>query len=208
MGKKPGISALSGVTTMKKGEATKQKILDAASALFCEKGVFKTTLDEIADKAGVAKGTIYLYIKQKEDLLVLIVQRGVDQMMERMESLATSDTPADAALRTAYKAIYERVSELRQPGALLSLTEFAGLPTEIIQKINEQKLRPLKIIEKMVARGIREKTFRKTASPRFIAFLFFAFLGALLHREWIPAGIEPKAAGEQFWNFVMKALMR
>ncbi|MHA2620946.1 MAG: TetR/AcrR family transcriptional regulator [bacterium JZ-2024 1] len=193
---------------LRKGEATREKILSAASDLFCEKGIFKTTLDEIADRAGVAKGTIYLYIKQKEDLLVLIVQRGVDQMMEKMESLVASDMPADVALRVAYDTLYERVTDLRQAGTLLSLSDFAGLPPEIIHRINEQKLRPLKVIENLVARGIREKTFRRTVSPRLIAFLFFAFFGALLHREWMPAGIEPEAAGEQFWKFVKNALMR
>jgi len=193
---------------MKSGTTTREKILDAANNLFCQKGVFKTTLDEIAEKAGVAKGTIYLYISRKEDLLVLIVQRGVDQMMEQLEALVSSELSPEAQLRLAYEAIYRRVSQLRQPGAMLSLTEFYGLPPEIIQRINEQKLRPMKVIEEIVARGIRQKVFRRSVSPRFVAFLFFAYLGALLHREWIPPGIEPDEAGAEFWKFVRNALMR
>lgn len=193
---------------MKRGRGTKEKILDAASELFAEKGIHKTRVDEIAERAGVAKGTIYLYVKKKEDLLVLIVQRSIEAMMDRMEALAEAPTAADVSMRAAYEVLYERVSELRQSAALQSLTDFYGLPEEIIQKINEQKMRPLRVIEKIVARGIREKTFRKTVSPKFVAFLVFAFLGALIHKEWIPVGIEPEDAGEQFWRLVSSAMMR
>ena len=58
-----------GEKTELKKEQKKQKLLDAAYSLFLEKGVSKTSVDEIAKGANVAKGTFYLYFHDKEHLL-------------------------------------------------------------------------------------------------------------------------------------------
>lgn len=52
-----------------KKQAKKNKLISSAYVLFTDKGIFKTTIDDIVKKAGVAKGTFYLYFKDKDDLL-------------------------------------------------------------------------------------------------------------------------------------------
>lgn len=54
---------------------TKEKILDAAYRLFCEKGYFKTTTNEIARVAGVSIGSLYSYFKDKDTILLEILDR-------------------------------------------------------------------------------------------------------------------------------------
>jgi len=49
------------------------KLLEAAYNLFIEKGITATAIDEIVKKAGVAKGTFYLYFKDKEDILEKLI---------------------------------------------------------------------------------------------------------------------------------------
>ncbi|MDO4173379.1 MAG: TetR/AcrR family transcriptional regulator [Eubacteriales bacterium] len=69
-----------------KKEAKKKSLLEAAQLLFLEKGVSKTSISEIADRAQVAKGTFYLYFKDKDTLLeqllyeisYSIIQRAYD----------------------------------------------------------------------------------------------------------------------------------
>lgn len=56
-------------------EAKKQSLLSSAYALFTEKGVAKTSVDEIVRHANVAKGTFYLYFKDKGDLLQQLVYK-------------------------------------------------------------------------------------------------------------------------------------
>ena len=53
-----------------KQDLKRQRIIEAATALFIEQGYRKTSLDEIARRAGVAKGTLYLYAKGKAELLM------------------------------------------------------------------------------------------------------------------------------------------
>jgi len=72
-------------------EARRDQILEAAAAIFAEKGYQRATVREIAARAGIAPGTIYLYFESKRDLLLaiadwLIAQR-VDQTLAEMTSL-------------------------------------------------------------------------------------------------------------------------
>lgn len=65
---------MSGLIARKK-EDKRNRLLDAAYSLFIEKGVSSTTIAEICTKAGIAKGTFYLYFKDKEDILRTLTKR-------------------------------------------------------------------------------------------------------------------------------------
>lgn len=62
---------------MKKGEK-RQQILDSAVAVFAEKGFYNAKVTDIAHKAGVAHGTVYLYFQTKEDILIQIFEELVN----------------------------------------------------------------------------------------------------------------------------------
>src|SRR6266705_4781259 len=65
------------------------RILDAAVKVFAERGYFSSTVAEIARAAGVADGTIYLYFKSKDDLLLrLFDEKMTDLLGEAREALA------------------------------------------------------------------------------------------------------------------------
>lgn len=67
-------------------------LLNAAFALFTEKGVKKTSVQEIVDKAGVAKGTFYLYFKDKYDVQDYLIARKSKQLFyEAMRALESED---------------------------------------------------------------------------------------------------------------------
>lgn len=59
------------------------KLLDAAYHLFVEKGITSTAIDEIVKKAGVAKGTFYLYFKDKEDLLEKLILKKSNEIVKK-----------------------------------------------------------------------------------------------------------------------------
>lgn len=73
----------------------KQSLLTAARELFIENGVTKTSIDQIASRAQVAKGTFYLYFRDKEDLLQALIYRischVLDEAYRVMDSRRTED---------------------------------------------------------------------------------------------------------------------
>ncbi|ACM61288.1 TetR family transcriptional regulator [Caldicellulosiruptor bescii] len=68
------------------------RLLEAAYNLFIEKGITATAIDEIVKKAGVAKGTFYLYFKDKEDILEkLILKKSSEIVKKALQEVSTRE---------------------------------------------------------------------------------------------------------------------
>ena len=78
------------------------RILDAAAALILRWGYNKTTIDDIARQAGVAKGTIYLHWKTREDLFAALLKREKAELADDLKQRIAAD-PAGATLRGLFK---------------------------------------------------------------------------------------------------------
>lgn len=61
-------------------------ILDAAYTLFGSKGFYETKISEVADLAGIAKGTVYLYFSSKEDLFMAVTRRDCEEFLEELDT--------------------------------------------------------------------------------------------------------------------------
>jgi AcrR family transcriptional regulator len=85
-----------------KGQARAQHILDVASELILRWGYDRTTIDDIAQKAGVAKGTIYLHWKTREDLFDALMRREAFALSNDYRQRVAAD-PEGATLRGIYK---------------------------------------------------------------------------------------------------------
>jgi AcrR family transcriptional regulator len=77
----------------------RQRIIEAARKRFRHYGVKKTTMQEIASDAGVAVGTLYVYFRDKDDLLVACTEEYVTRHRERAEAILASDASAGEKLR-------------------------------------------------------------------------------------------------------------
>lgn len=83
-------------------EARAQRILDAAAALILRWGYAKTTLDDVARQAGVAKGTLYLHWNTREELFVALMKREKAVLAEDLKQRIAAD-PEGATLRGLLK---------------------------------------------------------------------------------------------------------
>lgn len=71
----------------------REDILNAAQILFTEKGYEKTTIEDIAKYIGIGKGTVYLDFKNKDDIFQAIIERNVNILLEKLESLVKIAQP-------------------------------------------------------------------------------------------------------------------
>ena len=105
-----------GEKTELKKEQKKQKLLDAAYSLFLEKGVSKTSVDEIAKGANVAKGTFYLYFHDKEHLLQQLAYqisfRVLSEGYEFVNARQTKDFTENVILLIDYVIEYFKRNKL------------------------------------------------------------------------------------------------
>src|SRR5215469_11344871 len=81
-------------------------ILQAAEEMLAEKGYYETSMDEIAVRVGIAKGTVYLHFPRKEDLVMAIFERSVRKILEGVEASIASETTIRAKLEVVLRYMY------------------------------------------------------------------------------------------------------
>ena len=75
------------------GENKRQKIMDAVERLFTSRRFHEITLDQVAQKAGVGKGTIYRYFQDKDDLFFQTAISGFDELCDLLRRKVSGDAP-------------------------------------------------------------------------------------------------------------------
>ena len=83
---------------MKKGERRKQELLKIAYKMFLTKGYENTSVDDIIEAAGIAKGTYYYYFESKEQTLEEVIDMMLDAMVEKAEMVQVQDIPIQKKL--------------------------------------------------------------------------------------------------------------
>lgn len=111
-------------------EARRRAIMDAGLAVFAAQGFAATKLDDVAEKAGVAKGTIYLHFRDKQDLFEQIVRDAVGPVIARLEGVAKPpDLPTDVLLKAMFDLFRTEVLGTSRKHVLrLVMTEGANSP--------------------------------------------------------------------------------
>lgn len=96
-------------------EARPTEIVAAALETFSERGFAETKLDEVARRAGVAKGTLYLYFDTKEALFRAVVQQAVIKQLEGLEAAASLDGSLAEVVPMLLARAAQRLGEARLP---------------------------------------------------------------------------------------------
>jgi len=79
---------------MKKAEERRNEILDAADELFTQKGFDGTSTNNILEKVGIARGTLYYHFKSKEDIMDALIERYTETMLTKARAVAVDNSIA------------------------------------------------------------------------------------------------------------------
>ena len=158
------------------------QICDAALKLFTRKGFHQTSVREIATACNLPIGTLYTYIKTKEDILLLVYQRIFELFQERMsDALFASGDPA-AQLKSAIAATLKLYDEY-QDLVLVLYQESHALRRDALQQLFEVDRRYVSMIQAMIERGTQEGHFEAGDSNLLaIAILFLCAVWPL--KRW------------------------
>lgn len=176
-------------------QARPSELTAAALDLFVERGFAATKLDDIAARAGVSKGTLYLYFASKEQLFKEVIQQGIVPVLDQGEAML-AEYEGDA--RSLLQAMLLRWWEL------IGATELAGIPKlmiaesgnfpEVAQYYFENViLRGRGLIRQVLERGIAAKQFRSMDLETSIDVIMAPLLMLTIWRH----SLEPSACGQQ-----------
>ena len=143
-------------------EARPGELLEAALDLFVEKGYAATKVDEVAARAGVSKGTLFLYFASKEELFKAVVRENISgRFIEWDQTLADFTGTSSEMLQFAFNAWWDRVGSTKASGlAKLMLSEANNFPEIAIFYRQEVVLPAQELTRRILVRGMASGEFR------------------------------------------------
>jgi AcrR family transcriptional regulator len=186
----------------KEKEDRKEQILAAARTVFFEEGIRRATVDAIAARAEVAKGTVYLYFPTKETILAHLLLEGLDTLGERL--VAAYDEPSSSGgearirrLAIAYYDFYHNENDYFRLMMAFDRGQFQGaVSPELYERILHRGLRSLRWLAEAMQQAIDEGAFAPGDARRLAGMLWAALNGVLvltshpLRRELVEQEVE------------------
>lgn len=159
----PQPSSYAAPARRRRREARPQELLEAGLELFVEKGFAATRAEEIAARAGVSKGTLYLYYPSKEELLKAVIrERLVSQLAAGAAEMQQFDGPSSQLLRELFTRWWLHIFDSPASGVFkLIITEVRNFP-EIAEFYRREVIEPgQQLIGQVLRRGIERGEFRR-----------------------------------------------
>jgi len=171
----------------------KSQILNAAEDVFTQKGFEEARMDDIAEETGLSKGTLYLYFKSKDDLIIAILDRMFQREFRQLENL---DQDAASATEAIWKITDLLTKEILGLLRLIPIVyQFLALAfrNKYVQKALKKYInRYLDILIPIIQRGIDSGEFRQV-NAREVAVAMGALMeGTLLLWVYDKSIVEPE----------------
>jgi TetR/AcrR family fatty acid metabolism transcriptional regulator len=159
----------------RRAEPKRERILDAAIKVFAAEGFYNAKVSQIAQAAGVADGTIYLYFKSKDDLLIQLFEDRMERVNANLRAALASETSATAQLKRVVKLHLELVGENRDMAEVISV-ELRQSSKFIREYANPKFAEFLRLIAGAVVEGQRAGELRADVDPYILARALFGAL--------------------------------
>jgi TetR/AcrR family fatty acid metabolism transcriptional regulator len=169
----------------------RERILAAAERIFARHGFFAARVSEIAKEAGVADGTIYLYFKSKDDLLISLFESRMKQVNEQLRAAIADRAPAEQ-LRAFIRAYLQLVAD--EPAAAEVLTIELRQSSKFMKEYDNPEFADfLRMLGGIIADGQARGDFDAAIPSHIAARMIFGIVDELA-LAWVLARQPPPAS--------------
>lgn len=160
---------------MNKERPKYMQIIEAAVEVIAENGFHSSQVSKIAKKANVADGTIYLYFKNKEDILISVFREKMGTFIEKTTETIQQNQTASEKLLTFIRMHYEQLSE-NPYLAIVTQLELRQSKPELRYEINHVLKSYLDVIDAIIEQGIEHGEIRTDINPQIVRQMIFGTL--------------------------------
>ena len=160
------------------GNDKRERILEAAERVFADHGFFNAKVSEIARHAGVADGTIYLYFKSKDDLLISLFELQMERVTQTLAAAMVGAKDAHDKLRRFVRTYVAMVQENRHASEVITI-ELRQSSKFMKEYDNRRFADFLKLLAGIVDEGQKNGSFRSDMPAPVAARALFGALDEL-----------------------------
>ncbi|WP_258359846.1 TetR/AcrR family transcriptional regulator [Moorella sulfitireducens] len=186
-------------------EARLQAIMQAARDEFARNGFYGTSIKDIARRAGVGVGTIYLYLRNKDALFAALVNEAYEMVLDRIARARKNAGSGRQKLQASMEAALAVLQENRDLARVMLVQSPAGHPA-----VAEQLYDLLHRLAKLVEEDVEEEIARGELPPQDARIASLAFVGTFYQvvmgwlKEGVPADLT--AAGKELVAYNLRGL--
>ena len=158
--------------SIKREKPKYKQIIDAAVVVIAENGYHQAQVSKIAKQAGVADGTIYLYFKNKEDILISVFEDKMSLFVENLRDIINDSIPASEKLLKMVENHF-RVLATNHHLAIVTQLELRQSNKEIRLKINDVLKEYLILLDDILIEGIENGEFEENLEIRLARHMVF-----------------------------------
>jgi AcrR family transcriptional regulator len=186
--------------------AREDEILAAAARMFREKGYHGTSVRDIAESVGLLKGSLYHYIRSKEELLARLFDGALEGTVRELEAIAGRDASASERLHDMVTA-YVRAVTANLDAVGLYLREWRSLPAPDLRRLRAKRHAMRALFEDVVAQGVRAREF--AAGDEKIATLAILGMCNWIFEWYRPRGrLRPEDLADQLAERAVRSVSR
>ncbi len=168
---------------MKNNKPKYNQIIEAAVKVIAENGYHGSQVSKIAKAAGVADGTIYLYFKNKEDVLVSVFEEKMGEFIKQIEESTNQKQNANEKLFTLIKMHFEQLSADYHL-AIVTQLELRQSNYDLRIQINNVLKRYLTVLDNILKEGIQQQLFRDDLTIPLVRQMIFGTLDEIV-TNWV-----------------------
>lgn len=158
------------------------RILDAALAVFAEKGFFVSRISDIADRANVADGTVYLYFKNKDDILATAISTAFDTFMTNARRELGKITDPVERLRKLARLHLEALGGNRNAAIVFQME--LRQSTRLSEFSHQHLIEYFSLVRAAIQEGQQSGVFRRDMPDKIAANCFFGALDEMV-TSWV-----------------------
>jgi TetR/AcrR family transcriptional regulator len=158
--------------------STREKILASATDIFSELGYQKTSMDMIAANAGISKGALYYFFKNKASLYLAVVEEGLNILDNQIRAIADSGLAKKDTIRNIIKVYFNTCLDYPQFAITILNADTRGLDDQLADKIRDLMKKQIQQFINILDEGERYHYIR-SCNKEVAAGLFFGMLRAL-----------------------------
>jgi AcrR family transcriptional regulator len=178
----------------KKETNIKEKITKNALKIFAQKGYFKATVDDIAQATGVAKGTVYLYFKDKQDLYIATIDEHFGRAIAALAEIDAKQTTPSEKMEEIAATYIDYIKHLKTTYMLFTFENInlKGKTLKQMHTVIEPKIKlMIDIIARIIRKGIQNHEFR-AVEPKLAAFYFISTIRTIFLSDFYTADLSFK----------------
>lgn len=172
-----------GITLMKKNKPKYNQIIEAAVKVIAENGYHASQVSKIAKKAGVADGTIYLYFKNKEDILISLFEVKMGRFVDQIAHSISQKQEVGDKLFSLIEMHFSQLADDHDL-AIVTQLELRQSDSELRLRINHVLKPYLTEIDQIIQEGMEVKRFRDDLNLPLVRQMIFGTLDEVV-TNWV-----------------------